>query len=126
MENNKKEDPDIVKHFLMNQTKELAIRVQELELRKQEDNNELEYSKTALAVSHEDRESSRQHEFNKLRDRYYFAGFSVLLMVILFIVAITYGKDQIVTEVMKAILFYGAGAFSGYGYIYLNKKNEQS
>jgi hypothetical protein len=75
-----------------------------------------------LKAQVQDRADERQHEANNTK---YYLGFAVLIIIGLFAffgIAIVKGKDQIVMEIIKAIMYVGAGGISGYSYSNTKRK----
>lgn len=113
-------NPALIEKFINVQEKELVIRGQELELKKLNDSNSHEYAKAALDANVTDREAERKNNANILKYGYIFGGAVIFLLVILFVFALFLNKDQIVMEILKAIIFIGSGGISGYA---LGKKS---
>jgi len=97
-----------------------VIRGQEIDLRKQNDRNAHDYAKAALEANVKDREAERNHVAGIAKFRYLFAGIIILFLVVLFCFALFMNKDQVVMEIIKAIMFFGSGGISGYA---LGKKS---
>lgn len=112
--------PALIEKMLSNQEKELALRQQDLELRKSNDQNNYSYAMAALKANQEDREASRIH-FSTYNKYWIFAFIvMIILLSVIFVVAIIYNKDQLVMEIVKAIVYLGAGGLGGYSYAKTN------
>lgn len=115
-DNNKKLPIATVDRFLDIQDKELTLREKELEHSKQARELDHEYALKALDAQIKDREGIRQHESSSTKFRYAFAAAILIGLFVLFGVAIKYNKDQIVMEILKVIMYVGAGALGGYSW----------
>jgi cation transport ATPase len=109
-------EPPWLAQFIENQKKELAVRAQELELARQQDNHNIEYAKESLAAQERDRKDERDCSRAGSRDRYRLIIWLVLIVAALIGAALYSGHEDIATELVKAIIFIAAGAFGGYGY----------
>ncbi|EHL32751.1 hypothetical protein [Legionella drancourtii] len=122
-DNNKKLPIATVDRFLDIQDKELTLREKELEHSKQARELDHEYALKALDAQIKDREGIRQHESSNTKFRYAFAAAILIGLFFLFGVAIRYNKDQIVMEILKVIMYVGAGALGGYSWGVKGKKS---
>lgn len=113
---NQQLSPALVERLLNIQEQEVVLRGQELNLRKQNDANAHEYAKAALEANVKDREAERSCMKDTMKYRYIFAGLIIFLLIILFCIALFLNKDAIVMEIIKAIMFFGAGGIGGYAY----------
>ena len=119
--------PDQVTRMLDNQSRELELRAQELILRKEQEKHNFEFAKEALKAQQADRAQIREQWKAGLKIRGALAlGF--LVIVLGFCAwAIRYDKDQLVMEIGKACLFFGAGGASSYSFgKYRGKLEQQS
>ena len=114
--NAKHPNPALFERFLNVQEQELVLRGQEIDLRKLNDTNTHEYAKAALSANVKDREAERSYMKNVMKDRFIFAGIVIFFLVLLFCFALYFDKDAIVMEIVKAIMFFGAGGIGGYAY----------
>lgn len=127
--NNKKPlalTPAVVERIVSNQTKDLEIREKEIEQAKLTQSNDHEFALASLQAQVQDRADERKHEANNTK---YYLGFAVLIILGLFglfALAISKGKDQIVMEVLKVIMYVGAGALGGYSWGAKGKKPTDS
>lgn len=122
-EDNKKLPIATVDRFLDIQDKELTLREKELEHSKQAREYDHEYALKALDAQIKDREGIRQHQSSNTKFSYAFATLILIGLFCLFGVAIRYNKDQIVMEILKAIMYVGAGALGGYSWGLKGKKS---
>jgi hypothetical protein len=109
-------DPELLGQFVENQTKELEIRAQELDIQKQQDNNNLTWARENLAAQERDRAHERTCNRGRSRERMIFAAILVSFLCGVMIFAMWTGKDSIAMELVKAVGFLTAGAVGGYGY----------
>ena len=61
---------EVVNQLVENQTKQLELQAHALELQKQADNHNFEFSQKALDVQLQDRDKQRTHDRGGKRDRY--------------------------------------------------------
>lgn len=109
-------DRNLVEKFVQNQSKDIALRAQELEIQKQKDNNQLSFAQESLGAQERDRVHERECARAKHRDRLYFFAFLAVLLAAILGLAIGFGRPKLAMELVKAILLAGAGAAGGYGY----------
>jgi hypothetical protein len=109
-------NPSELNRIISLQEQELMLRMQELELRKQTDNNNLDYAKAALDARVQDLKDERQHAKDIQKN---LLSFFKILGIVFFIflgIALSLNKDEIVKEIIKAIIYIGAGGSGGYFY----------
>jgi hypothetical protein len=85
-----------------------------LALERQRAANDHEITKKSLEAQLDDRDKQRQFDQTARRDRLIFSGGMVLLLVAFVFYALYLNKDQIVIEVLKALIFLAAGGLGGY------------
>lgn len=115
--------PAIVEKIVNNQAKELELREKEIEQSSISLKNSHEFSLASLQAQKEDRSEQRIHEAKNTK---YYLGFSLVIIIgffILFGLAMKYNKDQIVMEIIKAIIFIGTGVLGGYSWGSKGKKS---
>lgn len=108
--------PALLEKFIDIQEKELVMRGQEIELRKQSDSNAHAYAKAALEANIKDREAERSHVASITNHRFIFLAIIIILLICSFCFALYINKDQIVMEIIKAIMFFGTGGLGGYAW----------
>lgn len=114
--NNKQLSPEVVDRLLAVQERQLVLKEKELDHSRQSMEYDHEYSLKSLDAQVKDRESMRKHESSNTKFRYTFAAIIIIGLFVLFIVAIKNNKDQIVMEILKAIIYVGVGALGGYSW----------
>ncbi len=114
---------EVAKQFLEIQSRELDLRNQELLLRQQTDKNSFDYSKLAMDAQIKDRERQRTHKRQTIIWRYIFGTVFFVILTAFLTYALYIDKENIVTEVIKAIILFGGGGLGGYG---LAKSGEKS
>lgn len=117
-------NPQLLEQLAKNQEKDLLLRSQELELKKQSDNNSYNYSLQALEANKEDREANRTYYKTIIKATYWFSGLIIFAFFIFLSYALFLGKEKIVMEIIKAILYIAAGAMGGYGFGKRKSKTE--
>lgn len=106
--------PNLAEQVLNLQTKELALRQYELEVKGRDDENRHQFAKAALQVKAGDITNEREHERHMQTTRFIFFG--VVLFVIAGVIsyALTIGKDGFAMELIKAIIFLLSGGAVGF------------
>ena len=107
--------PRLIERFLENQSKELDLRVQELSLGQQKDNNAYQFGKEALVLKAADRRDQRLHEQKIRVATYWCSGIVVLFIFALLFYALHLGRDSFAMEIIKAVVFLLSGGAGGYG-----------
>ncbi len=125
-DNNTKFPIEAMNKFIDVQAKELTIREKELEHSIKFRKYDHEYALKALDAQVKDREGIRQAYYSSNKFRYGFATIAIIGLFVLFCVAILYDKDQIVMEIIKAIIYVGVGALGGYSWGSRGKKATNS
>ena len=118
-------DPALIKQFLDNQTRELQVRQEEVALNRQQLTHSVDYAKEALNAQAADRKHSREEKRRGQRERMIFGVVFVVLLAVFLSYALYLGKDKIVEEGLKAIVYLGAGALGGYSARTLRDKEEK-
>lgn len=98
------------------QEKEILLKQQELDLRKQTDSNNYNYAKATLQAQADNLNSQRQHSLSLSKYRYTFGIIISIILCALILFGFYLNKDQAVLELIKAIVLLGTGAFGGYSY----------
>lgn len=100
--------------FLQNQAQEIALRHEEIELKREQAQHNLEYANKALDAQLEDRERDREFALKGQRGARIFLGSMVFILVMFLSVALFLNKDQIAMEIIKIIGAFLAGGIGGY------------
>lgn len=108
-------EPAVIDRFLEQQGRELELKAQELELKKQEDNNQLEFAKLALAAQERDRNGQRQFAKSRQVHRMLFVGGVIVLLVIALLMVVNWGKDALAMALVEKIGLLGGGFIGGFG-----------
>jgi hypothetical protein len=103
-----------VQQFLEQQAVDIAVRRDEVRLRRREIEVGLAYAEKALAAQERDLHSTRCEQRRGRRDRYLFLLFALLIVAAFFTVVLKMGKDAFATEALKAILYLVTGGTGGY------------
>lgn len=115
-----------IEKFLSIQEKELMVREKELEHSKQAKVFDHEYALKALDAQVKDQEGIRRHESRNNIYIYIFSGTIIIGLFFLLGLALIYNKDPIVMEIIKAIMYFGAGALGGYSWGKSKENNDKS
>ena len=104
---------ELFKTFLENQSKELELRGQELEIAKQRDAHNFEYSKFTTEAQIKDLTDERKHqrEFWQIAFKLISCGIAALTLVIC--LALYLGREQFVLEIFRIVFYGGCGAVAG-------------
>lgn len=106
----------LVERYLDQQGRELAIRAHELEIEKQKDDHNFEFSKAALAAQAEDRKHDRNCKIEEVRHRHRLVIYLALIISAMVSGAIWMGQPAVALEIAKCIGLLLAGGIGGYGY----------
>lgn len=106
--------PQLVEHVLSLQTKELALRQHELELKSRDDEHRHQFAKAALQVKAADLINEREHERRVQTTRLIFFGILVFVIAGVITYALSIGKDGFAMEIIKAIIFLLSGGVGGF------------
>ncbi len=107
-------DPDLFRKMLDNQASELELRNEELELRKREQEATRQYAEKALEMQAQDRREDRTFHRGLSAKLFGFLITVLLIVVAGFCYALYLNKDQVVMEIVKAVVYLGAGGVGGY------------
>ena len=100
--------------FLDNQAKELELKNKELELQRLNQKNAFEYSHASLRSEAEDRAAQRLFVQKIRRETFVFISVISFAVFGLLGYALSLGKDQIVMEVIRSVIFLLSGGAGGY------------
>ena len=107
---------EIISRFLFVQEKEISLRTQEFSLRKQSEDHQFEFAKTALDAKIKNENHGRHHQRLQL---VIVCAFVLLLFVCILGFmgyAMHSGNQQIALEIIKAIVFLLSGGLGGYAF----------
>jgi len=106
--------PETVIKLVNNQEKELELRAQDLNFRKQQDDHSYDFGLKALDGKIKDRELQRAHEQKVQKNLYILVGILAFFIMFFGSYALYLNKDQIVLELVKIISSFAVGIFGGY------------
>jgi hypothetical protein len=95
-------------------TKDLELKAQELELRREELKANATYAEAALSAQSKDRSEGRTHKRETANDKFKFVMKTTILLLLFAGFALYLNKEQVVLEALKIIGPFVAGAASGY------------
>ncbi|NCC86029.1 MAG: hypothetical protein EOM03_18305 [Clostridia bacterium] len=104
---------DLIQTFLDNQAKELEIRVQELELAKQEEMHNYDVTKLSIRAQLDDMERNRTHRRQMWSIGAKLGSFFALLFAGIVALAFWLDKEQFILEVLRVAFYGGFGAAAG-------------
>ena len=100
--------------FLQNQAQEITLRREEIELKRDQAQQNFEYANKALTAQLEDRERERTFTYKDRHGARMFLGSMVFLLALFLSIALFLDKDQIAIEIIKIIGLLFAGGIGGY------------
>ena len=100
--------------FLELQKLEYDVKLKEMEVAKQQNADAVALDQAALQAQASDRQNQRQFILQYSRNSYTFCLLCGVLIVGLIVGALAMNKDQVAFEIIKAILYLGAGGVGGY------------
>jgi len=105
---------NIAEKFIEFQLKEVEVKQNEIEFKKQQDKNNLEYAKESLRVQAEDFKNLREHQAKRdKRGLWLWIAMLVLIFGVIFL-AMYWDKDDLLFKIIEVIaLIFGGGA-TGY------------
>lgn len=115
---------ELMQTILANQTRELDLSGQNLELQKQQDTHSYEIAKKSLDVQAKDLADERRHKLELWKMISRLALVAVLALTLVTVTALFLGKEQFVLELTKIALYGGSGAAVGFFYQKSKRKNE--
>lgn len=118
--------PSVVEEIIRQSAQQLEVKRRELELQQQNQANQYEYAKAALAAQSEDLKDTRKHDASQLTRRLVFSAFLVLVTVAFLGFCIQAGKERFAEEALKLLFYGGGGTVSGYAYAKARSRNGQA
>lgn len=113
-----------IQQLLEVQTKEQALRSQELQIRAQELQYQSKHASEILSAQERDRELERNHGRRMQRGPLWATVIIVIAVLIFAGIALSMNKDAVVMDILKIMLGFAAGGVGGYGYAKSKKKDE--
>ncbi|MDR1874626.1 MAG: hypothetical protein LBQ90_06400 [Synergistaceae bacterium] len=114
---------ELLQTFLENQSKELELRTQELELAKQQEMHSFEYSKFSTEIQSKDLTDERKHQRELWTIATKFASYGILALTVTICLALYLGREQFVLEIVRVAFYGGCGAVAG-SYYQKGKRQE--
>lgn len=106
---------ETVRTLVESQAVENSIRLQELDLRRHDQELSSKHALEVLAAQATDRRQQRDHALAVSRNTMLFIFLIVLLVLIFAAVGLYLNKDSVVTSVLQLILGFAVGGVGGYG-----------
>lgn len=106
--------PQVAQKLAENQTRELQIRAEELQLKKQQDNHNFSYAQEVLKAQAKDREQERAAKTLERKHRFVFVGLVFVLSLIFLGYLVSIDKEQIALELLKVAVYGGTGLVAGF------------
>lgn len=101
--------PSVVEEIIRQSAQQLEVKRRELELQQQNQANQYEYAKAALAAQSEDLKDTRKHDASQLTRRLVFSAFLVLVTVAFLGFCIQAGKERFAEEALNCFSMAEAG-----------------
>lgn len=118
---------DSLDKFLSLQQQELSVRTQEFELKKQSDIHNYNYATEALKENAKHLQETRDHWKFIIQKTWVLVGGAFLLFFIFMMTALFLGESEIISEILKAILYIVGGGTTGSSITsYFYRKNQKS
>lgn len=105
---------EFLEKFLENQSQEIRLKEQQLELRRQTDRHEYEFAKASLEAQERAKVIQSKESIKKANYKYLFIGAILIFIFVFIITALCLNKDQVVMELIKASLYLFSGGAGGY------------
>lgn len=115
--------PETINRLLDIQTEELKVKQEEIVLKRQSDQHQYEYAKASLDLQGKDWQDLRRHRQLLITQILRFCTLIVVVIFSFFAYALYLGKDTLVTEIIKALLYAGVSGTGGY---YFGKNKSES
>lgn len=113
-----------IQQLIENQSKEQALRSQELQIRAQELEYQSKHASAILSAQERDREKVREHS-RRMQRGPLIATVLIVCAVLGFTAwALYMNKDAVVMDIIKVLLGFAAGSMGGYGYAKSKKKED--
>ena len=105
---------DQLDKFLELQQKELVLREKEFENEQLKDKYDFDFAKSAMQAEVADREAERKLKKSQTKTLIFSFLACVVLLLSFFCYCLYLGKDQIISEIIKIILYGGSGSLGGW------------
>jgi len=115
---------ELIQNILDNQSKELELKSQELELTKQRDTNYFEYSKFTTEAQIQNLADERKHQSEMWSKSMSVVFSSIAALTVIVCLALYVGREQFILEIIRIVFFSGCGAIAGSSY-QKSKRQEQ-
>lgn len=106
---------ETLKQLIETQTREQALRSQELQIRAKEIDHQSKHASEILGAQERDREKGREHNRRMVRGVLIALGIIIALFLIFVFGALYINKDQVVLDIVKLLIGFIAGGAGGYG-----------
>lgn len=106
---------DTLRQMIEVQTREQALRGQELQIRTKEIEHQSKHASEILEAQERDREKERDHNRRIQKGRLITGGIITTLVLVFVGAALFMNKDSVVLEITKLVLAFLAGGAGGYG-----------
>ena len=115
---------DTIRKLIDQQSTEASLRSQELAIRKQELDYQSKHASDILGTQERDREAGRTHTRKMGRDKLFFAGVVIVMVVFFAVWGLYMNKDSVVKEILQMVISAGLGALGGFGAAKTRKKSD--
>ncbi|MBR0204422.1 MAG: hypothetical protein IJQ56_08665 [Synergistaceae bacterium] len=104
---------ELAKTIIENQTKEIELKKQEEDTKKQALKYNYDIARQSLQLQKEDRKEQREHQKIFWDRLMLFGGFIAVVLLVLVWIAMYFGKENFLLEIVKIIGYSGAGFWAG-------------
>nr|WP_321399395.1 hypothetical protein [uncultured Desulfobacter sp.] len=122
----KQAPPELIQRFLEVQSRELDIKVRELELEAQREKNNKAVAEISIKANLDDRSDERTHVEKVSRYGMILIGFIVTLFAAVACYCLYLGKEALLMKVAEIIAIFAAGFFTGFGYQAIKKSSNKT
>lgn len=107
--------PETMELMVANQAREIEVRASELTIQQKANERGFEFATRSMEAQAKDRSEQRIHQRSTLKMVGIFVSITFLIVSALIAIALYLGKDTLVLEIVKAIMYLAAGGAGGYG-----------
>lgn len=104
---------ELAKTIIENQTKEIELKKQEEDTKRQALKYNYDIAKQSLQLQKEDRKEQREHQKVFWKWLLIFSGVTAVMLLILVWIAMYFDKENFLIEIIKIIGYGGAGFWAG-------------
>lgn len=115
-DNNPENNSQLYKQLLENQSTELALQEQQLELAKQQDHHSFQFAMRSLELQADNMKKESEHQDKTITKFYYALVVLILLFIIFSWILVHYNQTELLSEIIKALIVGATTGAGGYHY----------